>query len=447
MSPSTQKCYYFIDPCPENVDNPVIPPTHRAPTPFIAPFPRDDEEGDYDEEDRPRSAGPARASSRHSTSRYPPPAPIQADLAHVIEPLEPASSAVFGPTGERPRTPLRNPLPPPPRDLYEMTPYKSLLSLPQTTALLTATYRPQHASLVNGAPLGPQPSVKNKKGGLLRAFSRKDKQKEPEQPQVLFIPVYVNNENQNQNPPMSANSSMRGTNLDRSHSQMSHRPSIDGPASASPSSSTMPPPVPPIPSSPPAIRFDQGSRYAVFMNHSPHRVIWRNLEYPTALHLHEALKFLDHRPDLAERIRGCKEIHEVYPLSAEYQQFQRKDWGECYLSLVSDFRPSLVGFCIDSLYSSRKFYIKNSDNTQIFELCCYRLALRGSSMWMLMTCFGARACQATVKINSVRLSWRSARGYNERHHLRWVPHSSAFFAAPFTFLEICIFILQLLPPF
>jgi len=58
--------------------------------------------------------------------------------------------------------------------------------------------------------------------------------------------------------------------------------------------------------------------------------------YPTALHLHEALKFLDHRPDIAELIRKCGSVHEVYPLTAKYTEFQRPDWADQFLLLMEE---------------------------------------------------------------------------------------------------------------
>jgi predicted NAD-dependent protein-ADP-ribosyltransferase YbiA (DUF1768 family) len=85
---------------------------------------------------------------------------------------------------------------------------------------------------------------------------------------------------------------------------------------------------------PSIVRFNQQGTYAGFMNHSAHRVLYRNQTYPSATHLHEALKYLEHRPDLAENIRNCRDVKEVYPLSAKYQQFQRPDWGELFLGLV-----------------------------------------------------------------------------------------------------------------
>ncbi|KAF8958495.1 hypothetical protein BDZ97DRAFT_1706001 [Flammula alnicola] len=364
------------------VEAPVIPPvqqsnaapapsvhrsssTRRAPTPFIPAFGRDEED---DREDRPRggtSENP-RPASRQS-ARYSTPSPIQADFAHVVQPLDPASSAAFGPTGPRPRTPLRNPLPPPPRDIYEMTPYKSVLALPQTTALLTATYGPQQMSLNmnGGSQLTLQPTVKRKKSakGLFRAFSRRDKKPES-QPQVRLVPVFVPSPDKGPQSSMPSQVTPQQTaDLIRSLSQQSRQQpqqpfvqvhamtgalptgttglatgGTQGPISPTHSSqySDGIPPIPPVPSSPPALRFDQDTKYAVFMNHSPHRVMYRNLTYPTALHLHEALKFIDHRPDLAEAIRKCPDIHDVYPLAAKYQELQRPDWNDRYLEFMEE---------------------------------------------------------------------------------------------------------------
>lgn len=74
------------------------------------------------------------------------------------------------------------------------------------------------------------------------------------------------------------------------------------------------------------------------MNHSPHRVLHQNKLYPSALHLLEALKFLGHRPDLAERVRAVKDVKDVYAVSAAMHEFIRKDWGNVLLQTVSQFQ-------------------------------------------------------------------------------------------------------------
>ena len=324
----------------------------RAPTPFIPSFPRDREDGDQPR-DPAGSSEPNRVPSRHSI-HYPTPPPIRAEFASVIEPLEAASASAFGPTGNRPRTPLSNPLPPPPRDLYEMTPYKSLLTLPQTTALLTATYGPQTSG---GAQLGMEPSAQRKKtgkGGLFRAFSKRDKKESDSgPPQTQFIPVFVSSTPDETKPSTQA----AVANLVRSQSQQTRVTSLPpmpitpntgglrnvqaSPHSAythssgdnSQDSGEPIPPVPPMPMTAPTLHFNQNGLLSTFLTHSPHRVLFEGKIYPTALHLHEARKFMDRRPDIAEMIRNCP-VGEVYPLAAKFQAFVRPDWNSKFIEFV-----------------------------------------------------------------------------------------------------------------
>ena len=331
------------------------------PTPFI---PRMAEEEEEEEDDRPRSVPPERVRppSRQSPIHYDqPPTTVHGDIS-VLQPMPPPNRSAFGPSGQKPLTPLRNPLPPPPKDLYEMSPYKSLLTLPQTTALLTATRGPQKAT-VTMAPLAPNPSVKRNKS-IFRAFSRKNNKPQPEQQNPLLIPVFLPASSQPQQP---LNQTQPPQSEARPPSQLRFQSSQQRPfAGAGPrdiftpttaeftsrgfptgetyqfqddsgsvSNEAFSPPIPPHPTNPPTVKFDQTRSYTQFMNHSPHRVMWKGLTYPTALHLHEALKFLDHRPDIAEMIRKCSSVHDVYPLSAKYVEFQRPDWGDQFLPLVT----------------------------------------------------------------------------------------------------------------
>jgi predicted NAD-dependent protein-ADP-ribosyltransferase YbiA (DUF1768 family) len=68
--------------------------------------------------------------------------------------------------------------------------------------------------------------------------------------------------------------------------------------------------------------------------YSPHAVVYQDELYPTALHLFEARKFVDHRPDLAERIRLCEHIEEVTAVSVELAGFMRRDWNNVALAIV-----------------------------------------------------------------------------------------------------------------
>lgn len=334
--------------------------TRRVPTPFIPHRPEAEEEEEAEEIDRTRRV-PAERERPAPVHYDQPPVTVQGDIS-AIHPMPPATRGTYGPSGPRPLTPLRNPLPPPPRDLYEMSPYKSLLTLPQTTALLTTTYGPQLGTVV---PLDSHGTIKRKKT-LFRAFSRKDKKPQSEQKNPVYIPVFLppspkqplNQPQQLFRQPSSTQPQQNGApsqtrqqrpfagagpNVFASSTATTgglptggiHQPRQDD--SSSVSSEALSLPIPPHPTNPPTIKFDQSRSYTQFMNHSPHRVIWDGQPYPTALHLHEALKFLGHRPDIAEQIRKCANVHDVYPLAAKYVALQRPDWGEQFLPLVRSF--------------------------------------------------------------------------------------------------------------
>ncbi|KAF8806195.1 hypothetical protein BYT27DRAFT_7243009, partial [Phlegmacium glaucopus] len=152
----------------ETVVAPVVPErnqSRRVPTPFIPRMVEADEE--EEEADRPRGERerPASRQSRRSPIHYEPPITVRGDLSALVEPVPPATRRAYDPSG--PKLPLRNPLPPPPIDLYEMSPFKSLSTLPQTTALLQA-YKPQQNTFTV-TPFGPNGNLEKKKS-IFRAF-------------------------------------------------------------------------------------------------------------------------------------------------------------------------------------------------------------------------------------------------------------------------------------
>jgi len=63
--------------------------------------------------------------------------------------------------------------------------------------------------------------------------------------------------------------------------------------------------------------------------------------YPTALHLFEARKFLDDRPDLAECIRQCERVDQVEPLGTELADVRVFS----IVSFFSCFPAYLTAFC------------------------------------------------------------------------------------------------------
>ena len=86
----------------------------------------------------------------------------------------------------------------------------------------------------------------------------------------------------------------------------------------------------------PVLKFNGYGEFSGLLYHSPHSVVYEEELYPTALHLFEARKFLDHRPDLADRIRQCERVEDVTAISAELADFTRRDWGNVALSTVSN---------------------------------------------------------------------------------------------------------------
>ena len=103
---------------------------------------------------------------------------------------------------------------------------------------------------------------------------------------------------------------------------------------------------------PPVLRFNEYGDFAALLNNSPHFVVYRNLPYPTALHLFEARKFLDHRPDLAEQIRRCERVEWVTMASGQFAAYTRRDWGSIGIRTVSTlsfFFTSMSHFSPDTL--------------------------------------------------------------------------------------------------
>lgn len=90
-----------------------------------------------------------------------------------------------------------------------------------------------------------------------------------------------------------------------------------------------------VPQASQILKFNGYGEFAGLLYHSPHTVLYQDELYPTALHLFEARKFLDHRPDLADRIKDCERVEDVTSISAEMAEFTRRDWSNVALITVS----------------------------------------------------------------------------------------------------------------
>lgn len=72
--------------------------------------------------------------------------------------------------------------------------------------------------------------------------------------------------------------------------------------------------------------YDRDESFYGFTNFSRHNVNYRGGNYSTSEHLFQSLKFLPHRPDIAERIRACRRPSEALSEARRHKEYQRVDW-------------------------------------------------------------------------------------------------------------------------
>lgn len=208
----------------------------------------------------------------------------------------------------------RNPLPSPPRDIWETTPYRQVLrELPKDITLSLDVEHMQEMENLLTQPAGST----SRFGSLFGSSKRNGKSRKG-----LF---------------RAFSTSGSESDSGRRHHRSNTVTSFVIPASAAIPHGTNPGPQPmPAPERGPPIRFNHTGELSGFVNHSPHRILHRNKMYPTAMHLLEAMKFTAH-PEIQERIRTCKDVGDMYPLSASFQQYVRPDWGQVFLNTVRLF--------------------------------------------------------------------------------------------------------------
>ncbi|KAF8196668.1 hypothetical protein K438DRAFT_1456800, partial [Mycena galopus ATCC 62051] len=77
-----------------------------------------------------------------------------------------------------------------------------------------------------------------------------------------------------------------------------------------------------------------------FLNYSPHRIMYNEVMYPTAMHLHEALKFMPNNPAFADRIRTCFDPAQIGALSTQLERQDpnsvRSDWMTVHLQCMEE---------------------------------------------------------------------------------------------------------------
>ncbi|KAG5719669.1 Swarming motility protein ybiA [Termitomyces sp. T112] len=224
---------------------------------------------------------------------------------------------------ERPR----NPLPKLPVDIFATTPYKHVLEPKELPAW--PPLEPGKTFMVQQEVQEPPQQAKK---GLFR-LRKKNPPPPLSQTKLSYLPRPVSATASN--PPTTATTTepppTSATNIDPPTSSTTVDTPHTGfqpPPGSDPGYGGFEPPLPPI-------YFNQDTEYAPFLNHSPHSVSYERVTYPTATHLIEAMKFLpeaDHNRDIAELIRKCVDLADVYRLSHEHREAQNEENGESYMA-------------------------------------------------------------------------------------------------------------------
>lgn len=216
-----------------------------------------------------------------------------------------------------------NPLPPPPDDIWARSPYRQVLdNLPRDLPLLASTGDTQQVIVDPAEPRHHHRHRDSHREGTLfdSLFgSRRDSGK-GRSGGGLYRSHSVAGEDARGDPRPSSRH-------DRHHHH--HR---------APSVTNIVIPPPPIPDGehPSPIKFNHLGELSGFVNHSRHRILYRNKTYPSAVHLLESMKFVE-KPDIAERIRLALDADEVYRLSSQHHEHVRPDWGHIFLKVVRFF--------------------------------------------------------------------------------------------------------------
>ena len=311
----------------------------RDQTPFQPSQPLDPED------ERSSQAGHAGSSHNRTTSQ---------SQSRTSPALRPASQGDSRPGDNRnvrasQRTPSTagesappRPLPSLPQNIFDLPQHRESIQRLSTMPDLVRDLR----AYVRTEP--PDDEANKQKKGFLHIFGSKKSAKKPERTRSLMVPVH------------------RGKYMPTANRTRPPLPT----SSPNNRQASMPVPTPPspLPGPPtPPILFNQDTEHAGLLNHSPFRVRHMNLDYPTALHLIEALKFLPDRPDIAEQIRQCDVVEDVYPLAARHVEDMRPNWSSEFLDAVRRLVSTVIFFLLMASCSVGRGCISQSDTTCKFK--------------------------------------------------------------------------------
>ncbi|KDR85880.1 hypothetical protein GALMADRAFT_52849, partial [Galerina marginata CBS 339.88] len=112
----------------------------------------------------------------------------------------------------------------------------------------------------------------------------------------------------------------------------------------------------PASNNPSSLQFDEETaQIHAFLSHSQRQVTYHNRVYLTAMHLFEAMKFIDTWPDIAEIVRICPDVNSVHPCATKFEEFKRADWTTSHLDVLDEVlltyaqqHPDLASRLLDS---------------------------------------------------------------------------------------------------
>jgi hypothetical protein len=277
------------------------------------------------------------------------------DNMHEGPPLAPGQYGHSVPHYERPESMKfnHNPLPTPPKDVFEFSPYIGLLKdlhRPVEETLRRTATSPQYATAYIVSPTGSQASREKKpRKGLFRSLSNRlaGKQKREPEPQAAYpVPIVL-----------AAAPVIPAVIPGTGSSPVMPTPgtvwSMGPPAGIAPDgpASQMQPQAPPSPAPshhshrsrhssrhshrPMQLKVDLQNSFAGLSHMSPHRVHHDRKSYPSAFHLFEAMRFMGTRSDVSEQIRMCPTVDEVKAIVNHNSAFCRPDWEHVFLQIVS----------------------------------------------------------------------------------------------------------------
>lgn len=328
-------------PFPTATGPPVIPAT---PGPFSQPqYQRAPSSPDSSEEDMPRM--PEFPSGQHAMRNFM---------------FQRPESIVFH----------HHPLPTPPKDVFELPQFGSLLEdLHRPAEEVLARHRPAPIPQTMGYVLTPVGShahrPKKQRKGLFRTLSDRlvgKPRREHEPDAALAVPVmqqvmFTAPPGVVQTPGMPVTYGYDPAHMEPSMNLPTQAGMTPSPMFVpSPSHTPVPPPPPskapsPVPSarsriysprqryqSLEPIKIDLLNELANLTHLSPHNVRYKGKVFPSALHALEAQRFVDGRPDVVEQIQNCGTPDEVRAVVSHHNMFSRPDWEQVVVRMVNIYR-------------------------------------------------------------------------------------------------------------